>query len=330
MDILLSHTTALTYLQARRSLEGLTRSGQPLMAPSAPVMASQQAMLAQDLAPDPAQAEIGPEQAFETLHSQMGTRRRREGTRPHLLSQAIPTGLVLLQGEHLGICSPELVFIQLARRLPPTRAIILGSELCASYRTCATGPVRRTPLTTPENIMRALEACAAMPGVTKARRAARYLIANAASQDELRLALLLALPRALGGYGLPKPLLNASVTLDSERDGMAPAQASSLAPSPTSITASLWWPQARLAVMVRRPSRPHVTSGSLARKDGEHLGSGRVQVLSMPQDSARRIDLVERLAERIARALRLRPQPACETWELRRARLRVDLAQPPL
>lgn len=108
-------------------------------------------------------------------------------------------------------CIPKLCFLQLAARLPLIDLIVLGFELCGFYAAQATGfpkMIRRRPLTTTNRIRKFLETQPGAVGIRNALRAINYVLDGSASPAETTLAILLTLPCRMGGYGLPKPLLN--------------------------------------------------------------------------------------------------------------------------
>lgn len=79
----------------------------------------------------------------------------------------------------------------------------------------------RQPLTNLAHLERFLERCQGFHGVKKAREALKWVLDNSASPMESKLFLLLCLPRAKGGYGLPLPVLNGRADPKAGRDWRA-------------------------------------------------------------------------------------------------------------
>lgn len=138
--------------------------------------------------------------------------------RCHVSTTALPPSSFLRETDTLLVSSPELTFAQLAETRPFLKLVLLGSELCGCYahRMGTSDLPARIPLTTPETIKRYLAQLPERPGIERARKAADYLVANAASPMEIKLALLLSLPQRYGGYGLPAPRLNPTLELGPE------------------------------------------------------------------------------------------------------------------
>lgn len=120
------------------------------------------------------------------------------------------------------VVSPELLFLEMASLLDFFDLLLLGSELTSTYTpndTDVRGFSSCDPLTSPQAIERLLNSLSNYVGIRKAKRAVVHLIPNAASPMETEVALLLSLPKRLGGFGLPKPVLNREIYVDKERCG---------------------------------------------------------------------------------------------------------------
>jgi len=147
----------------------------------------------------------------------------------------------------LEVSSPEFCFLQMAGQLPLIGLIQLGYELCGSYSMSITEShnkhesrfYNRPSLTSIKNLH---ELIAAMPGFIghkNAVRSLRYIIEESASPMETKLSMLLSLPHKYGGYGIPKPKLNARIVLSKT------AERSS---SKSFYKCDLFWPDHDLAV----------------------------------------------------------------------------------
>lgn len=123
----------------------------------------------------------------------------------------VPPDALLKLEDELFVCSPELVFLQLAGSLSLIELICLGYELCGVYPdegSGRSGVLCREPLTAASRITGVLSRCPGAYHIAKARRAAAYVIDGSASPMETALCMRLSLPYNLGGYGIPRPSLN--------------------------------------------------------------------------------------------------------------------------
>lgn len=129
----------------------------------------------------------------------------------HVVSGPVPEGFY----EHIAgdwwASSPELCFYQMAGGATLPEAVKSGYEFCALYRKSAFAPSGleySDPLTNAAKLREFGERYAGRNGSRVARTALQYVADNAASPMEVAAAMLLTLPRAYGGYGLPACLLN--------------------------------------------------------------------------------------------------------------------------
>ncbi|MGN0046232.1 MAG: hypothetical protein ACI37P_02765 [Eggerthellaceae bacterium] len=127
------------------------------------------------------------------------------------------------------ILSPEACFVMVAhkyanhtipRNVAILKAALYGFMLCGRY---ATNPLSgetnygRHALTTPEKLTSFANRCNAISGIAIAKKALKLVLPNAASPAEAKLALSLCAPSSLGGHNLPKPTLNAEVSIPSPK-----------------------------------------------------------------------------------------------------------------
>ena len=132
-------------------------------------------------------------------------------------TRRMPAHAFVQLNEHVCVAMPELVFLQMAKRLPLPLLVKLGDELCGTYTMLESDGVpvnRREPLCSRRSIAEFLREAHALDGARAAQRAARFLVEGAASVKEAELEMLLCLPTWLGGYGLPAPTMNARVDFD--------------------------------------------------------------------------------------------------------------------
>ncbi|MEE8716997.1 MAG: hypothetical protein SOI24_08170 [Coriobacteriales bacterium] len=136
----------------------------------------------------------------------------------HVWSGPLPRGSFVQISPGMHVASPEFLFLQLAQRISPQRLTLLGYELCGSY--CM--PVRGHHGTDGSTCLQAtsvtrlseylarheLDGC---HGINVARQVASNVVGFSNSPRESAMVMLLCLPKKLGGYGLPRPRMNAVV-----------------------------------------------------------------------------------------------------------------------
>ena len=166
--------------------------------------------------------------AGDTVHALVNEKKmvvNRGGITTHLWSTKVPRGAFLKLEDDLYVSSPAFVFLQMARELDALALCKLGLELCGLYAL----PEKHTPyvpnsvdetiyelnpVTTAKKIDSLCKnADDKVAEVGKARMVASWLVDNAASPMEAHTYMLLCLPKRIGGYGLPKPVLNPKVTV---------------------------------------------------------------------------------------------------------------------
>ena len=237
--------------------------------------------------------------------------------RPHITSSALPPNSFLRLSEHVLIVCPELCLIQVANSLPIERLILMCSEFCGTYLLLGSGnqPAERPPLTTlPALRMYAAKALPPRAGLAF-RRALRHAVDGAASPMEARVALMLVLPHALGGYNLPEPVLNHSHRLSNDAYRLYPH-------SPCRL--DICWPKAMTAVeydgAVHERSAQHARD--VARLNALALDGFEITVITYAQvqDPAAFDAIARRLAARMGQRLQIR----ADNYPARQRRLRRE------
>lgn len=222
-------------------------------------------------------------------------------------------------GQGLFVSSPEQCFLQLSSVLSLANLILAGCELCSSFRY----PIdhsdelpRHTPVTSPEKLSRFLEAHSGAYGVNKAKRALRYVHENTASPAEGVLAVLLCSPYSLGGYGLPKPLVNRKIKVTG---------AAKRATKHPYFVADLYWPQAKLDV--EYDGNAYHASHEARSKDAERanaLDLMGVKVVDVTRDQLFSCEDMHGVAVSLAKRLGKKIRPKGD-FETRRLLLRTKL-----
>ena len=251
-------------------------------------------------------------------------RRRVTNVRQRICRVELPSYSFLRLGDNVYVPTPELTFLLMARYLDVHELIALGMELCGHYRLVGASTdsllvsnrtlYGQSPLTTPRRIAALLDRMEGFYGLKLARRVCPYLIADSASPMETALYMLLCLPRNLGGYGLPRPVLNVRRRVT--------VLAGSFTLSKT-LVPDLFWP----AVMfdVEYDSEEFHASPECLLKGARRtlaLRSMNVEVVSVTKDMVYDEDLFDGLVRLVAKALGVRLRRPTQAGELQRAILR--------
>lgn len=167
-------------------------------------------------------------------------------------AQASPHYLI---ADGILVPPPELAFLQACRSAEVVAAVVAGSQLCSAFtfEACAGKLAERSCVTSPKRIEEASLWHRDVPGRLTARKAIPWIVPHARSPREVALALTLMLPGGLGGYGLPRPLLNHPIELPNRMRGIA---------AKSYYVADLCWPEQRL-VMEYDSDACHLTSEQL-------------------------------------------------------------------
>ena len=227
------------------------------------------------------------------------------------------------------VSSPEFMFLQLATELSLVELIEVGMELCGTYRRsvplahlgsgemeCVT--LYNMPvLTTPRRIEGFLNAMPKAPGIRAAKKALSYILPISASPLETAVYLLLCLPRSLGGYGLPKPVLNPPISFS--KSGRRYTLRRSAKPD-------LLWKHVKLDVECNgeenhgENQRP---ADSMRRKALERM---KYEVIELTKEEIYNVVIFHAVALRIAHKLGKQMRPEHErNFEEKRAKLRSQL-----
>ena len=236
----------------------------------------------------------------------------------------LPPYSFLRLGDDAYVPTPELTFLLMAHYLDVHELIALGMELCGHYRLVGASTDNvlasnrtlygQNPLTTPRRIAALLDHAEGFHGLKLARRAFSYLVAGSASPMETALYMLLCLPRNLGGYGLPRPVLNVRRRVT--------VLAGSFTLSRT-LVPDLFWPAAMLDVEYDSEEF-HASTECLLKGARRTLAlrSMNVEVISVTKDVVHDEDSFDGLVRLIAKALGVRLRRPTQAGELQRAILR--------
>lgn len=226
-----------------------------------------------------------PDKPIDILLFDAGDRRWSKQISCCVWSTVVPKNAFYRVGD-MYVSSPEFTFLQMASRLTLCQLIALGCELCGTYVLLPQGnthpsavddfPTRIAPLTNRDSLLAFVKKAARAHGRAKALRALRYVVDGSRSPMETMVYMLLCLPPKLGGYGIPKPEMNAEIPLDEE--GRAIAQRDT-------CYGDLCWPGVPLDVEYH--GEVHVGASQMKSDVGRELGiehmNWRVITVTSPQ-----------------------------------------------
>jgi len=134
----------------------------------------------------------------------------------HIGSRWFPGGSFIQVAPGIIMSSPELCFVQMAGEMSLIQLVMLGYEICGSYRLDSEASTGRgfrddVPLTSVNALKSFVAKLKGYKGIKNARRALRFIADGSASPMETILAMFLTLPYMLGGYSFPPPLLNCPI-----------------------------------------------------------------------------------------------------------------------
>ena len=270
---------------------------------------------------------VVPGRPIDVLVFSEEERRRSKDVVCHVWNTALPEGsFYRARGEFVS--SPEFVFLQMATELSIERLIALGCELCGLYVLLPKNvshpgsldemPKRVSPLTNTAKIAGFLERVGKANGKAKAKRALKYVVDGSRSPMETMVYMLLCLPVSLGGYGLPKPEMNATIRLNEEARAIAQRR---------HCEGDLCWPDAHPPLDIEYHGEVHVGASRMKSDVGRELGiehmGWRVMTVTSPQvfDEGR----FEVVAVDAAAAIGKRLRPAVFEAVQQRAFLRHEL-----
>ena len=268
-----------------------------------------------------------PSSPLYLLVSHCERRRQVRNVHERVCSSVIEPDYFKLLGNQVLVPAPEFCFLLLAKDLSLPNLVQIGMELCGHYR--MVGALsnslvrsRRTiyncdVLTTPERIRDFLANVRGFPGISRARRAARYLVSGSASPMETILYLLLCLPRTLGGYGMPAPSLNVKRGVNKSASKFTFAR---------TLVPDLYWSEARLDVEYDSEEF-HAEEAALKRgaRRTMALRAMHVDVFSMTGDMVRDSVAFDGFAHLLARRLHKRIRRPGQATLRRHQELRASL-----
>lgn len=269
----------------------------------------------------------GPLRAFarpiHVLVAGAALRRMSRGVVSHVWSGRLPSGAFVRVADHVYVSSPPFCLVQLAGSLSVVDVARLASEWCAvglptSWE--ASGIGRCQPLVTLPDLIRFTAKLRDVRGVARVRKALHYVVAGAASPMESAVALLLSLPRAYGGYGFERPVMNHRIALNhlgkKGDDG-------------DYCLCDLFWPGANVGIEydsdLCHTGRERIYRDALRRN---RLGAAGVEVITVTRGQLKDMDafdvVARQLAQHLGRSMKAHDEQV-DRWRPRAWMLRSEI-----
>lgn len=142
-----------------------------------------------------------------------------------VFTKALPATAFRRLDKDFCVASPELCLLQAARAYSRIRLVELCMEMCGKYALDNNAErgftSREHQLATPESISSFLQQMEGTPGASELSKMLKNVQEGSRSPMETRAYLLMCLPKRLGGYGLPKPVINQRIELSEEERAMS-------------------------------------------------------------------------------------------------------------
>lgn len=219
--------------------------------------------------------------------------------------------------DDLHVCSPELAFVQMANVLPLPDLIRLGYELCGAYSLSEQadgGFFKRRQLVSPRKLQAFVDNSAKIHGRKSALRALRHVLPNSASPAETRLAMCLSLPCNLGGFGLPRPVLNHRLNLTRSEQVIA---------GRSFVKCDLYWENGNLGVEYDS-DREHTGSDRISSDAARRgaLAFANTTVITITRRQYNNLSQMTAIAKELAKLLGVQIRPRCKDYPAKQRTLR--------
>lgn len=237
---------------------------------------------------------------------------------PHMAE--FPRGSFARMGKSSFLAVPSLAFVQLAEQLSFPQLIEVAFELCGAYRLDSQQPsgfLPAKPLASVEALRRRAHCLRGTRGANEALRALAYALDGSASPMETKLAMLLSLPKCLGGYGLPQPKMNCRIDVGGQ---------SRKAAAKDYYVCDLFWPGRQIAVEYDSDAF-HTGSERIASDAGRRnaLLARGVTVVTITKRQVLDKRELDRAAASLAKALGRRQRAGRQDWTSKQLQLRASL-----
>lgn len=255
------------------------------------------------LAVSPAQYGISD----EPLHINVANPSDRRSTKflvCHATGNSLPSLSYVRIAPSLYICSPEAALFQCARAFPLPYLLERIFELCGTYSSNEVGRLLTLhPRTKVSAVQRYANRAKGYLGSEKLLLALRYAANDSASPMETKLAILLCLPSAYGGYGIPLPKMNHPIDIPSHHNGFYPT-------SIRTLKCDLCWPDKSFAL--EYDSDQHHAGAQKLHQDSKRRTSIELERLHVVSVTSQQVydaqlfdDLAKVTAMRLGKRLRI-------------------------
>jgi len=163
---------------------------------------------------------------FERLHLEVPSKHlriMRSQFKYAVRTNTIPSKSYVQINERACVACPEYSIMQLANVLEFPQLIAYICELTGTYRLSWDCERRimsdASPITSIQKCKQFFGQADGVYGVKKARRALKYATDGCASPMETELFIMLTLPKSMGGFGFPKPDMNACIQIPHKHQG---------------------------------------------------------------------------------------------------------------
>jgi len=259
------------------------------------------------------------------LHILVGSDNARKVScdlRSHINAGTFPRGSFVQGGTGLIMSSPELCFLQMASELSLAELIMLGFELCGTYRIDKISEPDKgfrndLPLTNSAKLDSFIDRAIGHAGTKRARKALRYITDGSASPMETVLTMLLTLPYRLGGYGFPMPSLNYPLFIETNSRSISQKK---------KYVCDLYWPGEQIDV--EYDSNAFHTASEKMKQDAKRrntLSSAGVVSVTVTKDQLQSVSAFHDVAIVLSKLLEKRLQPPMPQFTARRIELRESV-----
>ena len=316
MKIILSHETTFEYWRAAPT--GTVPSPSPTRIATPPKRVPAHDEIAAALS----SCGFNPNAPVHVLVAPEAKRASSAMVQPHSFCGDLPKGALLRLDDRLLVTSAEFCLLQIATDMSLPDLIRSGCELCSTYAVHAQAQKIEygcEPATSLDKLQAFTDKSAGLQGIKPLRRALRYILPNSASPMETALALLLALPCSLGGYGLPAPQLNRRVDVETYSEDLT---------SQDFYKCDLFWEDAKVAVEYDS-TQYHTAADKIAHdaRRRNELSALGISVLTVTAKQLLNWPALDKTAHVLAKHLGKRIQPQCKDYLQRQFNLRKALLQ---
>ena len=312
MKLILSHTSALDFIRANRWRRGeLTPSRIQTLADCASSLSEIRSILTPAFDQSQSKLEV-------LVPSEAKACRSKEHICRTLISPPVQ-GMFCKIASNAYITSPEMTFVQMAKRLEFIDLVMLGIELCGTYAPCPYSDRfdERAPVTSKNKLLAFCNRASGVRGAATARRALRWVVDGSNSPAETSLLLYLCLPVRMGGYGFALPDMNPKTPLGVRASKMF---------GHDSMRCDLHWVESA-TVLEYDSDQEHLTSQSASRDASRRnvLGYKDITVITVRKPMIASPSAFDSVARQLAHQLNRRIRPRDLEFTSARADLRITL-----